>query len=265
LPAGRDCRDRGRTGKALLARVWRWSVSAWRDLGRQVLPVAPVSEVTGFAIRDRTGEETPVPPGAGGWSRPAPAGGGGDGARAADDPGGRVGGDRLRGRVSAGWAGVPADLRQAVLLLAAHYYEHRHEVVAGGGMPQGVAAMIERYRNDPAVRRVRAMRLNRRLVLEEAERVPDGAGGFAEVWVARGVLWGHVRAGSRARGGGGCRDAVDGALPDHGAGGAGGRAVAAAARPAVPRRRPDLPHLAVTEEEGQGAYLVCFAREEVAA
>lgn len=137
-----------RTGKALLARDWRWSVTAWRDLGRQVLPVAPVSAVTAFAIRDRTGVEVAVPPDR--WlleadlHRPALA------ATGLVLPTIPVGGSAEIGFTAgfaAEWAGVPADLRQAVLMLAGHFYEHRHEVAQGGGIPQGVAAMVERYRS----------------------------------------------------------------------------------------------------------------------
>ncbi|MEM0935059.1 MAG: head-tail adaptor protein [Pseudomonadota bacterium] len=38
--------------------------------------------------------------------------------------------------------------------------------------------------------------LNRRLTLEARERVADGAGGFAETWVALGDHWAEVVAGS---------------------------------------------------------------------
>ena len=45
------------------------------------------------------------------------------------------------------WGAVPADLQQAVLMLAAHYYEYRHETRLGDGcMPFGVSSLIERYR-----------------------------------------------------------------------------------------------------------------------
>jgi len=45
------------------------------------------------------------------------------------------------------WNGRPADLGQAVILLAAHYYEHRHETRAGEtAFPLGVTGLIERYR-----------------------------------------------------------------------------------------------------------------------
>ncbi len=137
-----------RTGKALLARVWRWSVTAWRDLGRQVLPVAPVPAVTGFAIRDMNGVETPVPPER--WRleadlhRPSIVS---TGLVLPTIPVGGAAEITFEGGFGPEWTDVPADLRQAVMLLAAHYYEYRHEVALSGGIPQGVAALIERYRN----------------------------------------------------------------------------------------------------------------------
>lgn len=38
--------------------------------------------------------------------------------------------------------------------------------------------------------------LNRQLLLQEAERTSDGAGGFTEAWVTLGNLWANIRAGS---------------------------------------------------------------------
>ena len=37
-------------------------------------------------------------------------------------------------------------------------------------------------------------RLNRKLVLEELVRVPDGMGGFTESWVSKGTLWANLDA-----------------------------------------------------------------------
>lgn len=37
--------------------------------------------------------------------------------------------------------------------------------------------------------------LNRRLVLESRERLPDGAGGFVETWAALGQHWAAIRPG----------------------------------------------------------------------
>ena len=45
------------------------------------------------------------------------------------------------------WGDIPADLRQAVMLLAAHYYEYRNETsLSDGCMPFGVSSLIERYK-----------------------------------------------------------------------------------------------------------------------
>jgi uncharacterized phiE125 gp8 family phage protein len=48
----------------------------------------------------------------------------------------------------AAWEAVPPDLGQAVLLLAAHYYEHRNDATEAGltQMPFGVSALIARFR-----------------------------------------------------------------------------------------------------------------------
>jgi uncharacterized phiE125 gp8 family phage protein len=50
----------GKTGKALLARSFRLVVTAWRNLGRQILPIAPVIAVTSFEIRNLNGNVEPV-------------------------------------------------------------------------------------------------------------------------------------------------------------------------------------------------------------
>ncbi len=45
------------------------------------------------------------------------------------------------------WANVPPDLGQAVLLLAAGYYENRHDMVGQpAGLPPSVQVLIERWR-----------------------------------------------------------------------------------------------------------------------
>jgi uncharacterized phiE125 gp8 family phage protein len=55
---------------------------------------------------------------------------------------------RFRAGFSESFGGIPADLQQAVLLLAAHYHEFRHETALGAGcMPFGVTALIERFRH----------------------------------------------------------------------------------------------------------------------
>jgi len=108
-------------------------------------------------------------------------------------------------------------------------------------------------------------RLNRRLVLEGAVRSADGAGGFSEVWIALGELWGEVTAGTgRERAGSGVAVSsvsyriVVRAAP-----------VGAASRPGPEQRFRDGARLyviqAVSEHDPDGRYLICFADEEVAA
>jgi uncharacterized phiE125 gp8 family phage protein len=45
------------------------------------------------------------------------------------------------------WSDLPPDLAQAVMLLAAHFYEYRSDgALHGASMPFTVTGLIERYR-----------------------------------------------------------------------------------------------------------------------
>lgn len=106
-------------------------------------------------------------------------------------------------------------------------------------------------------------RLSRRLTLEEAQRVPDGSGGFALTWQAKGDLWADVRAGSgRERAGEsvtlsavGYRITVRGA-PE-----------GAPSRPRPEQRFKEGSRIyrivSVAETDAWGLYLTCEAVEEV--
>lgn len=112
---------------------------------------------------------------------------------------------------------------------------------------------------------MRAPRLNRRLVLEEAQRVADGAGGFTLTWVALGALWAAVDAGAgRERAG---EAATVSSVPYR-------ITVRGAPQGAPSRPKPDqrlrdgarvFQITAVTEADERGQYLTCFAQEEVVA
>ena len=139
----------GRTGKALIAREFICMRSAWGHADRQPLPVAPVQEVMEIIITDVNGTGGALP--AGQWrllqdsQRPAVVSVGS--AFPAVPPGGEIR-VRFRAGFSESFGGIPADLQQAVLLLAAHYHEFRHETALGAGcMPFGVTALIERFRH----------------------------------------------------------------------------------------------------------------------
>ncbi len=137
----------GRTAKALISRAFRLSLTGWRWGDMQTLPIAPVSAVTALRLVDAAGAETPV---AAGWrlvpdmARPRIEALGA--ALPAIPGGGRVEIDFTAG-FGASWSALPVDLAQAVFLLAAQYYELRHDGAAeGGAMPFGVMALIERWR-----------------------------------------------------------------------------------------------------------------------
>lgn len=136
-----------RTGKVLLTRRFRMQLDDWRDRLGQTLPLAPVIAVEKIEIDDGMGTVTEVPPD--NW-RLLP-----HGQRPMILPAGVI----LphvprRGLVSvtftAGfgerWDQVPADLGQAVIMLAARYYEDRGMDGHKGAMPFGVSTLIERWR-----------------------------------------------------------------------------------------------------------------------
>ncbi len=138
----------GRTGKALFTRSFRLVTHRWRDRGRVALPIAPVVSVEALALEDAEGLQQVVEPSRyrleadahapalvarSGWLPDIPEAG------------------KAEIVFSAGYGTtfetLPADLAQAVLLLAAHYYEYRHETALGEGcMPFGVTSLIARYR-----------------------------------------------------------------------------------------------------------------------
>ncbi len=137
-----------RTGKVLITRSFSWSLTFWRDATAQPLPVAPVEAVTRVALVARDGLPQEVDA-ARYWLE-----------RDSQQPKLRSAGASLPAIPSAGaaliefdagygadWNGLPADLRQAVLMLAAHYYEYRNDTgLSEGCMPFGVSSLIERYK-----------------------------------------------------------------------------------------------------------------------
>lgn len=137
-----------RTGKILIARGFAWTVNAWRGNTMQPLPVAPVSAITALVLIDRDGEEQTVDasryrlvPDA---QRPAIEAKGGALPRIPTSGSARV---NFTAGFGSNWSDLPMELAQAVFLLAAHYYEYRHETAySGSGMPYGVSALIERHR-----------------------------------------------------------------------------------------------------------------------
>ncbi len=137
-----------RISKALFQRSFVWELSDWTSQSAAALPLAPVSDLTSVNLVDAQGTELALP--LDGYflerddHRPILR------SRSGGLPT-LASGTSVRLRFVAGygpaWADLPADLTQAVLLLAAHYYEFRSETALSDGcMPFGVTALIERYR-----------------------------------------------------------------------------------------------------------------------
>ena len=137
----------GRIGKMLFQRRFLWVLECWRD-EEQALPVAPVPGIVSVTLVDAAGGEVVVPAGAyrlvKDLHRPRLAGKGGALPIIPGEGLVKVAFDAGFGAV---WTDIPVDLRQAVLLLAGEFYEHRHDDgVQGAGLPFGVVTLIERWR-----------------------------------------------------------------------------------------------------------------------
>ncbi|WP_134679664.1 head-tail connector protein [Paracoccus ravus] len=136
-----------RTGKVLLARQFRLKLDDWREPTGQPLPLAPVSSIDRVEIDNGLGQVTlleaasyrlipdmqrPVLAPLSAYLPVVPAQG------------------LVTITFTAGfgvtWSAVPADLAQAVMLLATRYHEDRSFENSQAAMPFGVSALIERWR-----------------------------------------------------------------------------------------------------------------------
>jgi uncharacterized phiE125 gp8 family phage protein len=138
-----------RLGRALLARDFAWTVACWREPASQPLPLAPVRAVASVTLVAADGGETVVDPDAVSLvrdsQRPRLVGRFGRSLPAIP----RSGHAEIRFTAGFGdtWDEVPADLRQAVFLLAAHFYDNRGDGGSiAGSMPFGVLVLIEAHR-----------------------------------------------------------------------------------------------------------------------
>lgn len=137
----------GRIGKALLARSYKLALQDWREMGEQPLPVAPVTAVLAVELVDAADAVTVVDAGryrlVRDMQRPKLIA---SGLLFPNVPtGGRIEISFAAG-FGAAWGDVPADLAQAVLLLAAEFYENRHDRGQTAGLPITVQMLIERWR-----------------------------------------------------------------------------------------------------------------------
>ena len=134
-----------RTGQALVGRPCTLRVGQWSASGHLVLPLGPVEAIDAFAwVGGAPGPD--VPPGElvvePGRTRQRVTGPGG-GALPPIPAGNSAELGFTAGRASP--AEIPADLRQAVLMLAAHRFEIRDGAEAPG-LPAAVAALVAPHR-----------------------------------------------------------------------------------------------------------------------
>lgn len=136
-----------RISKMLIQRSFLYTIECWRDPGEQALPVAPVQSITSVTLVDRVGVPTVITPTryvlVRDTHRPKLAAAG---VLLPNIPTDGTAEIVFVAGFGVAWSAVPPDLRQAVMLLAAQYHEHRLESDAGM-MPFGVTALIERWRN----------------------------------------------------------------------------------------------------------------------
>ena len=133
----------GRIGKALMSRDFRLTLPGWRWPDAQAIPVAPVTNVALVTLVDAEGTETVAPATA--WRlvvdrhRPQIL------ATGAVLPGVPTNG-RVEIAFTAGfgasWDAVPDDLKQAVLRLAAQFYDGRTGAEPIDGP---IAALLQRW------------------------------------------------------------------------------------------------------------------------
>lgn len=138
-------------GIALITQSWKLILDAWPANGEVALPIAPVAEVTqvrilaadgtpetlssGAFLVDASRRPARLVPSAGAWPKPRR----------------KVAGIEID--ISAGFGAAPDDvpepIRQALLLLVAHWYEHRDPVEIGApatAVPHAVSRLLNPYR-----------------------------------------------------------------------------------------------------------------------
>ncbi len=137
-----------RTSKALITRSFEWSLNRWRNGAAQMLPLAPISSITRVALVARDGGQTDIEAETYWLERDSQSPRlRATGAVLPNIPEGGSVSITFQGGYGAEWVNLPSDLQQAVLMLAAHYYEYRNDTsLSDGCMPFGVSSLIERFK-----------------------------------------------------------------------------------------------------------------------
>lgn len=138
------------TRRAFVEQSWRLTLDDWPS-GPLEIPLAPVSEVTAVKVASLSGAMLPLDPAfyeAETGERPRIAVKRG---QAWPMPATRLAGIVIDFRAGYGAvADVPMPLRQAALMLAAHWFEHREPVgsydFGGAKLPRTVSALVKPFR-----------------------------------------------------------------------------------------------------------------------
>jgi uncharacterized phiE125 gp8 family phage protein len=138
-------------GLALITQGWRLTLDRWPEAGVVRFPLRPIRSIASVTVVDEAGTPAVVPgedylldgqalsprliPRDGKWPKPGP----------------RANGIEIQ--FSAGIGDEPEDIpqpiRHAILLLVAHWYEHRDPLeigAAGAGIPAAVSELLKPYR-----------------------------------------------------------------------------------------------------------------------
>jgi uncharacterized phiE125 gp8 family phage protein len=138
-------------GMALITQAWRWTLDAWPAGQAVELPIRPVQSVDALKVSRADGTQVTVPPsqyhvdGAANPARIVYA------PSALPMPGTIAQGIAVE--LTAGFGPVPADVpppvRQALMMLVAHWFENREPVVIGAqavAIPETVSSLLAPYR-----------------------------------------------------------------------------------------------------------------------
>ncbi|MEM9960677.1 MAG: head-tail connector protein [Pseudomonadota bacterium] len=134
-------------GQAMIQRRFELKLSAWNRDGHAILPIGPVETLVSFAL---VGSGEPVAVTETAWVLQV-----GTARQKLTGPGGGAlptipSGYHAQIAFDAGhgtlWAEVPQDLRHAVMMLAAHFYETRAGEEGVPAIPQAVEALIAHHR-----------------------------------------------------------------------------------------------------------------------
>jgi len=133
----------------MITQVWRVVLDDWPVRGVIALPVVPLRAVLAVTVYDADGVPSVLPPSS--YLADLASAPGRLRLKQAARPGALLNGVEVEVRAGYGDspADVPAPLRQAVLQLVAHWFEHREAVVLGAApalVPGSVAALAGPYR-----------------------------------------------------------------------------------------------------------------------